>query len=189
MANKTGKLTGTTTTEAGGEDSGLPDPTSTARWFLFGCLLVAFVAAVIADQAGWVTRSFGPSEDEVANFALFAGFYVAAQLVERLMELVSPLLPLWRLPAGFSGDKKVRAAQVKADRSKAVLGLATVAGVAASCGFGLYFLAAVGMAVPRMPDIFFTGLIIGAGTKPLHDFITSLQNKNSPKTGTSTTVE
>jgi hypothetical protein len=189
MANNLGKITASTQTEAGGGDSSLPDPTSTARWFLFGCLVVAFAAAVITDGAGWVTRPFEPSKAEVANFALFAGFYVAAQLIERLMELVSPLLPLWGLPAGFSAEKMVRAAQVKADRSKATLGLATLAGVAASAGFGLYFLSAVGITVPRLLDIFFTGLIIGAGTKPLHDLITSLQNKNSPVTGTTTTVE
>lgn len=44
---------------------------------------------------------------------------------------------------------------------------------------------AVDIAVPRMPDIFFPGIIIAAGTKPLHDFISGLQNKN---TGSSTTV-
>lgn len=189
MANKMGKITASAQAEAGSGDTSLPDPSSTARWFLFGCLVAAFAVAVITDIAGWVTRPFEPSKAEVANFALFAGFYVAAQLIERLMELVSPLLPLWKLPAGLGADEKARAAQVKADRSKAVLGLATLAGVAASAGFGLYFLSAVGMAIPRMPDIFFTGLIIGAGTKPLHDLITSLQNKNSPVTGTSTTAE
>jgi hypothetical protein len=29
-----------------------------------------------------------------------------------------------------------------------------------------------------------TGLLIGAGTKPLHDFISLLENQNNPKTGT-----
>jgi hypothetical protein len=189
MANKTGKITATEPTEpgSGGEDQSLPDPTSTARWFLAGCIVVALVAAFVANAAGWATKSFEPSADETANFALFAGFYVAAQVIERLMELVSPLLPFWGLPDKFSQDPKVRAVQVKADRAKAALGLALLAGVVASCGFGLYFLAAVGMDVPRMPDIFFTGLIIAAGTKPLHDLTTAVQNKNSPTSGTSTT--
>ena len=35
-------------------------------------------------------------------------------------------------------------------------------------------------------DCFFTGLTIAGGTKPLHDFISLLQNKNAPKTGTGT---
>jgi hypothetical protein len=189
MENKTGKITATKPTGAPGEDSSLPDATSTARWFLFGCIVLALVVAIVVNCADWATRPFDPSDAGEANFALFAGFYVAAQVIERLMELFSPLLPFWGLPTGFSDDAKVRAAQVKADRAKAALGLATLAGVAASAGFGLYFLSAVGIAVPRMPDIFFTGLIVAAGTKPLHDFISTLQNKNSPTTGTSTSVE
>jgi hypothetical protein len=66
-----------------------------------------------------------------------------------------------------------------------VLGLALLAGVVISAAFGLDCLRAVGMDVPRMPDIFFTGLIVAAGTKPLHDFITGLQNKNTPNTNNS----
>jgi hypothetical protein len=188
MANSTGKITVDTVTAAGGEDTSLPDPTRTARIFLFCCILVALVVAVVADRAGWATKAFEPAQVAEANFALFAGFYIAAQLIERLMELVSPMFPLWSLPPGFSTDKQVRVAQVKADRGKAVLGLAALAGAIASAAFGLYFLEAVGMNVPRMPDIFFTGLVIGAGTKPLHDFISGLQNKSNPGTGTSTTV-
>jgi len=188
MENKTGKITVDTTPAAGGADSTLPDPTRTARIFLFGCIVLALVVAVVADRVGWATKAFEPAAVEEANFALFAGFYIAAQLIERMMELVSPLFPLWGLPSGFSPDKQARVAQVRADRGKALLGLATLAGVIASAAFGLYFLEAVGMRVPRMPDIFFTGLVIGAGTKPLHDLISGLQNKNNPPTGTSTTV-
>jgi hypothetical protein len=188
MANKEGKITADTPAAAGGADKSLPDPTRTARIFLFGCLVVALVVAIVADQVGWVTKGFEPAQTKEANFALFAGFYVGAQVIERMMELFSPLLPFWGLPANFSTDAEVRVAQVKADRAKAVMGLATLAGVALSAAFGLYFLNAVGMDVPRVWDIFFTGVIIAAGTKPLHDFITGLQNKNNPSTGTSTTV-
>ena len=167
-------------------DGSLPDPTSIARIFLFACIVAALVVAIVANSAGWATKSFNPAQVEEANFALFAGFYVAAQVIERLMELFSPLLPFWKLPTDMANaDPKVKVAQVKADRAKAVLGLALLAGVAISAAFGLYFLKAVGMDVPRMPDIFFTGLIIAAGTKPLHDFITGLQNKSTPNTNNS----
>jgi len=182
MENKEGMLK-SAAAPANEGDSSLPDPTSVARIFLLVCIVAALVLAFLADKADWATRSFEPAKVEEANFALFAGFYVAAQLIERLMELASPLLPFWGLPASMGkADPKVRAAQVKADRAKAVQGLATLAGVAISAGFGLYFLKAVGIDIPRMPDIFFTGLIIAAGTKPLHDFITGLQNKTTPKT-------
>jgi hypothetical protein len=184
MENQTGMLKAAPAPNNEG-DSSLPDPTLMARIFLLVCIVAALVLAFVANKADWATKSFEPAKVEEANFALFAGFYVAAQIIERLMELASPLLPFWGLPASLANaDPKVRAAQVKADRAKAVLGLATLAGVAISAGFGLYFLKAVGIDIPRMPDIFFTGLIIAAGSKPLHDFITGLQNKTTPNTNT-----
>lgn len=188
MDIKTSKITAQPVSEASGQDSSLPDPTGAARAFLFGCIVVAFALAVVLNWQGWDTKPFKPAEGGTANFALFAGFYVGAQVIERLMELISPVLPLWGLPAGFSTDAKVRVAQVKADRAKATMGLATLAGVGISAGFGLYFLDAVGMHVSGTVDIFSTGLIIAAGTKPLHDLISNLQNKNTPSTGTGTTA-
>jgi hypothetical protein len=188
MENKTGKITAVAPTAATGEDASLPDPTLIARIFLGVCVVLAFLVAVVANWQDWATQSFEPAKVEEANFALFAGFYIGAQLIERLMELASPILPLWGLPAGFPDDPKAKVAQVKADRAKAVLGLATLLGVILSAAFGLYFLDSVGMNIPRMPDIFFTGLIIAAGTKPLHDFISGLQKKGGTASGSSTSV-
>jgi hypothetical protein len=185
MGNKTGKIKAEPAGPDGG-DASLPDPTKTARLFLAGCVVAAAIVAIVENAAGWATKAFDPAQVPAANFALFAGFYVGAQVIERLMELVSPLLPFWRLPASVaSAEPKVQVAQVKADRAKAVLGLALLAGVVLSAAFGLYFLKAIGMEVSRGWDIFFTGLIIAAGTKPLHDFITGLQNKNTPNTNNS----
>lgn len=173
-------------------DKSLPDPTSTAKLTLLLLLLAALGLSVLMNWQGWATRAFQPAQDATANFALFAGFYIAAQIIERLLEVVSPLLPPW--PLKGNGDAK--AAQAKADRGALMLGLATLAGVAVSYAFGLYFLTAVGIGVetaqdgsvistiPRMVDALATGLVIGAGTKPLHDLITNIQNKNSPTTKT-----
>jgi hypothetical protein len=44
----------------------------------------------------------------------------------------------------------------------------------------------IGMQVSHTRDNFFTGLVIAAGTKPLHDFISLIQNKNTPTTGSDT---
>lgn len=185
MKNKTGKIKAEPASADGG-DSSLPDATLAARIFLAACMVAAAVVAIVANAAGWATKAFEPSHVQAANFALFAGFYVGAQVIERLMELFSPLLPFWALPKSVTEQEaKVQVAQVKADRAKAVLGLALLAGVVVSAAFGLYFLKAIGMDIPRGWDIFFTGLIIAAGTKPLHDFITGLQNKNTPDTGNS----
>lgn len=185
MANKSGIVkTAKTTVEGASEDASLPDPSQTARRFLLVCLIAAVVVALIANAAGWTNKPFVPAQGNEANFALFAGFYAAAQVIERLMELVSPLLPFWKLPSDVKGDKKAELAQTKADRAKAVMGIATLAGVATSAGLGLYFLTAIGMHVTRFVDIAVTAVVIGAGTKPLHDLISNIQNKNNPTSGT-----
>ena len=189
MPNSQGTITATTPPAGGAgdtADSGLPDASFVARIWLAIFLIAALALAYIWNQSG-PHAAFDPSKEKAANFALFAGFYVGAQVIERLLEVVSPLIPKglpgWSMPTGVTGDA-AQAAQVKADRAKVVLGLATVLGVAASCGFGLYFLQAVGIDTTRWIDIVATGLTISAGTKPLHDFITSLQNKSTPTTGT-----
>jgi hypothetical protein len=56
--------------------------------------------------------------------------------------------------------------------------LATILAMVASATLRLYFLRVVGMSgAPRGLEILATGLIIGAGTKPLHDLVTQIQAK------------
>jgi hypothetical protein len=166
-------------------DTTLPDPTAKARWALLILIVSAFAIALVMNAAGWTGKPFSPAQNTTANFALFAGFYVAAQVIERLMQLVSPLVPFWQ-PYADNDPDPVKAAHLKADRAPTVLGIASVLGVAASGGFGLFFLTAIGMHVSHTIDCFFTGITIAAGTKPLHDFISLIQNQNSPKTGSGT---
>jgi len=175
-------------------DTSLPDPTRYAKLALTGLLLAALAVALVWNGVGHVATPFAPAKSETANFALFAGFYVAAQLIERLLELISPSLPLWDVPdpptpagkATAAQKGTAKAAQVKADRAACAHGIAAVLGVAASCAFGLFFLKSVGFHTSNTIDTFATGLLVSAGAKPLHDFITGLQNKNTPKTGTTT---
>ena len=189
MANGLGRIRATAAPAAEADpkapkaDASLPDPSTYARGWLLGMLVAALALAVVLNKLELTADEFKPAQAGAANFALFAGFYVAAQVIERLMELVTPLLPWWDVPTDVT-DPAAKAAQIKADRSKAALGVATLAGVGASCGLGLFFLRAVGMDVSHTVDAFFTGLVIAAGTKPLHDFTSLLQNKNSPTTGT-----
>jgi hypothetical protein len=166
----------------GGGDTSLPDPSMAAKTFLAATLLVALLGAWACSSQDWVRKPFVPSTDTGGlNFVLFAGFYIGAQVIERLMELLAPFLPFW----GFAAtDPTVKAAHIKADRGAMSLGLATLLGVGASCGFGLYFLKATGISSPATLDLFLTGVVIAAGTKPLHDFISGLQNKNTPETKT-----
>lgn len=133
---------------ADGGDKSLPDPTSGAKAVLAGVLVIAFILTVVANAAGWSASPFKPSADKTANFGLFAGFYVAAQVIERLMEFITPFLPWpgWTLPhslkpADAAGAvaansaaalKTVTAVYLKADRVLVALGVASLLGVAAS---------------------------------------------------------
>lgn len=199
---------GTTTTASAADgatepqvgDKSLPDPTLRAGLVAFALFALAIVLAIALNAAELTADEFNPASARDANFALFAGFYVAAQVIERIMEFVAPVLPpgdpkkwLRKALRGRSELGKVLAddaavtAQIKADRAKLALGVATVLGVLASCLLGLFFMKAIGMRVSHTVDSVLTGITIAAGTKPLHDFITSLQNKSSPTTSTTTT--
>ncbi len=171
-----------TAPQADNTDQSLPDASGRARWVLFGLLVLAAGVALIWNGVGKIgAPAFTPTVGGF-NFSLFAAFYAAAQIIERLMELAVPLLPI---PLPQVQDPSARAAQVKADRGKIVLGLAALLGVAVSCGFGLLFLQTIGIKAPSNTiDTLATGLLIAAGTKPLHDFISLLQNQNTPTTGT-----
>ena len=183
LQQKTGKIKATDPTdEPGGKDNSLPDPTHKATLWLAIFVLLAALLAIVLNEAGWTNQPFTPSADAAATFALFAGFYVAAQVIERLMQLVSPFLPWWPPPKSAT-NAAVKAAQTKADRGTVSLGIAALLGVGSSAAGGLYFLTAIGMHVNRLVDIFITGIVIAAGTKPLHDFITLLQKPTSPETG------
>jgi hypothetical protein len=188
MANELGIITATA---PGGlaapatADQSLPDPTRYARLLLLALMLLAVVLAIVLNAVGATGDEFAPTARTTANFALFAGFYVAAQVIERLLQLISPLLPGWPAPPAIT-DPAARAAQTKADRANVALGVAAVFGVLASCLLGLFFLKAIGMHVSHTVDAVLTGVTIAAGTKPLHDFISLLQNQTAPKTGTGT---
>lgn len=172
----------TVATDGGSKgDNSLPDPTRRARIWLFVLAAVGVVAAVVINEQGWTATAFDPSKAKAADLALFAGFYVGALVIERTAELVTPLVPWWTPPGA---DDAAKAAHVKADRAVVMLGLTFVAGTILSALLGLFFLKAIGMQVSHTVDVIVTGLAIAAGTKPLHDFITLLQNRDTPKTNT-----
>ena len=108
----------------GGSDQSLPDPSAKARTYLAATLLLAILVAVVLNALHLTTKVFVPPPGDV-NFVLLAAFYAAAQIIERIMELVVPLLPAF--PPESTGN--VRAAYVKADRAKLALGAATMLAV------------------------------------------------------------
>jgi hypothetical protein len=163
-------------------DTSLPDPSPQARTWAIRLLLAAGVLAVVLNKTEATTVLSDPAKTNTADFALFASFYIAAQVIERALELVSPLLPPWPAPAEVT-DPAARVAHLKADRSVLLLGMGAVLGVGASCGFGLYFLEATGIHTTHTVDAMATGITLAAGAKPLHDFVGLLQKQTTPSTG------
>ena len=118
-------------------DKTLPDPSATARLVLFTLIVTALGLAALMNWQGWTGKPFTPATNTTANFALFAGFYVAAQVIERLMQLVSPLVPNLTTFTNKDTDA-TKAAQTKADRAPVVLGIAALFGVARNRCYFIY---------------------------------------------------
>jgi hypothetical protein len=137
-----------------------------AAHILTAVLLVAAVVAALILKNNHPHAVF----EAKANFTLFAGFYVIAQVVERILEVVSPFFPFWQVDANTK----------KADRGLILLGLGTFAGTILSGSLGLYFLTAVGMKPALWVDMIVTGLVISGGTKSLHEFINLIQKPANP---------
>jgi hypothetical protein len=120
-------------------------------------IVVALVLSLLpwGDETGFMPTS---------DFKLFAGFYIVAQALERLLEVFARVF----VPGNSATDK--------GDRAIVLGGVSVVAAVIASKALGLYFLAAVGVDNPhRGVDAFVTGLLIGGGTKALHDLILRIE--------------
>lgn len=134
--------------------------TFAARMFALGVLVVGVVLVLILEEPD---SAFQPRE----GFALFAGFYLAAQAIERLLELV---------PAGL-GSK-----QAKANRAVIFPAFGFVLAVLLAEKLGLFYVQAIGVTdLSREWDIIITALAIGGGTKPLHDGIKRLEKaKETP---------
>lgn len=66
----------------------------------------------------------------------------------------------------------------RANRTVAFWGIASALGVLSAASLKLYLLNRVGIGnPPRYLDILATGLVIGAGTKPVHDLVTLISSK------------
>ena len=138
--------------------------TSSARTVAMGLLVLGAALAVAIPEKD---AAFEP----LAGFGLFAGFYIAAQAIERLLEL---------FPAGL-GSK-----QAKANRAVIFPAIAFILAVLMAEWMGLFYVEAVGVSdLSKNADIIITALAIGGGTKPLHDGIKRIEKaKETPPTTT-----
>jgi hypothetical protein len=71
------------------------------------------------------------------------------------------------------------------EREAVFWAVASIAGMLASGFFHLYLLKLIGVETSRAWDVFATGVIVGAGTKPLHDLIERVSSSPSADSTTS----
>jgi len=84
-----------------------------------------------------------------------------------------------------AAKKQAAAAAVSGRKAVVVWALATALGILASASLKLYLLKQVGIASPpRQLEILATGLIIGAGTKPLHDLVKLIEKAKEKSAAT-----
>jgi hypothetical protein len=131
-----------------------------------------------------------------SEMSIFAGIIVFTTAVERVMEPFTRWLPGraaqhrydWALAAMENGvgstvdaaRAKAAAEQAKADRGVLTWGLATALATLLSAASGLYLLHMLTdvpewNTIPQWVDSLVTGLIVGSGTKPVHDVISRVQ--------------
>ncbi|WP_420121365.1 hypothetical protein [Nakamurella sp.] len=142
----------------------------------------------------------------VEGLTIFAVFFVGAQALERLLEPVALFLGIGdeersaalttmqaaRMAAAdpsigeaevaeavkSAAGAKAKDARRTAEKTILFWGLATGLAALASGSFGFYLLSTVGIPVPYFwMEVLGTALIIGAGTKPLHDLITLIEKR------------
>jgi hypothetical protein len=163
-----------------------------------GTVLLAFVMVAAGAWVAYVLHRWGnkPEAFKIGNqTAAYAALVVFAAAVERFLEPFSNLLPGRRernayeqvVAALYNGHPAVSlrdaaAAKARLDRANAkrtllMWALATLVATVAAGASGFYLLHMVAASdwvfttVPGWADALVTGLVVGTGTKPLHDLI------------------
>jgi hypothetical protein len=167
---------------------------------------LAFLIVAIGAALAFVMQRWGTHADpfKIGNqTSAYAGLIVFAGAVERILEPFSNWFPGTRAhnayesavaalangtPATTLTDvaaAKARLDRAQADRTVLLWGVATALAAIVSSASGFYLLHMIAApdwatSIPRWVDAVVTGLIVGTGTKPLHDLITRAQ---APRTG------
>lgn len=170
-------------------------PTQPAH--LWAMLVGLGLAAVGLGSAYLITVYGSATPFQVSSeMSIFAGLVVVTAAVERFMEPFTRWMPGktaqhrydWAVAAMENGvGSTVEAARAKADRDQAradkamiTWGLATGFSTVLAAAGGFYLLRMLSAdtdwsGVPAYVDALVTGLVIGSGTKPVHDLITRAQ--------------
>lgn len=104
------------------------------------------------------------------NIALF---YFFAQVIERILELLDWIASLFLPSQREKGEKAKRAKMI------VMWVLASLMGLGFAYWFDLNLMARLDVEIAPCLDKIFTALILGSGTKPIHDII-SLMGRGQP---------
>jgi hypothetical protein len=156
-------------------------------------LIVAFGALIAYVMQRWGTHA---DPFKIANqTSVYAGLVVFAGAVERILEPFSNLFPGTKARSEYESTvaamanghpatslrdvatAKARMDRAMSDRTVLLWGVATAIAAIVSAASGFYLLHMIAApdwvtSIPRWVDALVTGLIVGTGTKPLHDLIT-----------------
>ena len=143
----------------------------------------------------WDPAPFRPSSD----YSIFAGLFVVAAAVERLLEPFTAYVKPDTTQTKKELEQAVASAHATADPGKPedaankqeqldrerserafiLWGIATLVSTLLCAGLGLLLLRSVTLQPLQDPnrflDLAITGLVVGAGTKPLHDLVSRLE--------------
>lgn len=175
--------------------------------------VVAAIVLMSVAHRYWIKPT--PSLKIASSYVPYAGVVAASAALERFLEPLSSLLMNTKAQAtkkvaaatkavaqtvGANPDigpadvhaktQEAANAQALADTDRAnrtvfFWAIASICGIGIAGGFGFFLLQSIATGVNPYLDLAVTGLTIGAGTKPTHDLITSLQAKSSGSSGSS----
>lgn len=149
------------------------DPVTYAWEIAIGMMAIGAIAGVL-----FLHYRNPPATSSAVSLGAFAGVFLLAAAIERVLEPIVHLQLLGADPA--TATTQAEAERLRSIRVARCLGLAALAMVA--CGFfGFGVVHAFGdTATPRYVDVAVTGLGIGAITKPWHDLIRGIERWAHP---------
>jgi len=163
-----------------------------------GAILMSLLLVAVAGGISWMLPN--PNIFRVGStMAAYGVVFVFAAAVERVLEPFSHWLPGRnarntyeatvaammnnhpQVDLGMVARSRAAFDRAVADRGVVLWGVATALATVVSRGSGVYLLHMVAsdswnpQAIPGWIDAIVTGLVVGSGTKPLHDVITRVQ--------------
>jgi hypothetical protein len=159
----------------------------------YGSVIAAFLFLIVGYVLGMVFHQWnGPLGYRVGSaWQAYAGLFVLAAAIERLIQPFSDVLgdapAAGTAGAPTGGAPTTNGIDAKSKKNTAIVtwGLASGLGCLACALLGVGLLTAIMGADSSTPapwlDVLVSGLVVGAGTKPLHDLITSIQASKDTK--------